>query len=140
MDQIKDGSHSYQHQKGRKKMNKIIIEPETENMVDIELELSDEQCSALIDYACDTITEDELMSYAIRDILEKRAIELKEESYRELKPLADIVLAVMENAAELGCPPAEEVDMWYRYLEPDEQINIIQEAKYIMEQYENDEF
>lgn len=34
------------------------------------------------------------------------------------------ILTFCENAAELGCPKDQEVDMWFRYLSEEEQLNV----------------
>ena len=38
--------------------------------------------------------------------------------------VAGTILDFCENAAELGCPRKEEVDMWFRYLSSEEQIKV----------------
>ena len=38
--------------------------------------------------------------------------------------VADTILRFCENAAELGCPRDKDVDMWFRYLPPKEQIKV----------------
>jgi len=38
--------------------------------------------------------------------------------------VASTILNFCENAAELGCPKDKEVDMWFRYLSPEEQVKV----------------
>jgi hypothetical protein len=48
--------------------------------------------------------------------------------------VAGTILAFCENAAELGCPKkAKEVDMWYRYLQPNEQRKVADKLLEIIE-------
>ena len=37
----------------------------------------------------------------------------------------NIIEAVMANAAELGCPRDADVDMWFRNMSKDEQVDVI---------------
>lgn len=47
--------------------------------------------------------------------------------------VADVILQFCENAAELGCPRDKEVDMWFRELEPNDQLKVCDKLLYIME-------
>lgn len=47
---------------------------------------------------------------------------MKEVALEELTAYA--ILLFCENAAELGCPKDQEVDMWFRYLSDEEKISV----------------
>jgi len=50
--------------------------------------------------------------------------------------IVDTILGFCENAAELGCPKDQEVDMWFRYLPRKEQLRV---ADKLIEIEERDE-
>ena len=56
--------------------------------------------------------------------------------------VASTILDFCENAAELGCPRNQEVDMWFRYLSPKEQVAVGQKLIDIVDRdskrFEND--
>lgn len=45
------------------------------------------------------------------------------------------ILAFCENAAELGCPKDKEVDMWFRYLSPKQQVSVCKKIIKIMDKF-----
>jgi len=48
--------------------------------------------------------------------------------------VAETILSFCENLAELGCPSSvKDPDMWFRYLSPNEQIEVASKLLYIME-------
>ena len=47
---------------------------------------------------------------------------MKTISFEELAAVT--ILTFCENAAELGCPRDQEVDMWYRYLSDEEKVKV----------------
>lgn len=47
--------------------------------------------------------------------------------------VVETILTFCENAAELGCPREQEVDMWFRYLSYKEQFKVAEKMIKIME-------
>jgi len=48
--------------------------------------------------------------------------------------VAETILSFCENLAELGCPSSvKDPDMWFRYLSPNEQVEVASKLLYIME-------
>jgi len=47
--------------------------------------------------------------------------------------VVETVLTFCENAAELGCPRKQEVDMWFRYLPYEKQFKVAEKMMDIME-------
>ena len=47
------------------------------------------------------------------------------------------ILTLCENAAELGCPRDKDVDMWFRELPYEEQVEIAEKMIKIEERYHN---
>ena len=47
--------------------------------------------------------------------------------------MIDVILTFCENAAELGCPRDQEVDMWFRYLPYEEQLKVVDKMLSIQE-------
>lgn len=47
--------------------------------------------------------------------------------------MAETIVSFCENAAELGCPRDQDVDMWFRNLTPDERYEIMDKLLEIQE-------
>lgn len=84
-----------------------------------DIEMSDEEVEILTKYGKEHITDEALIQFAMVDILTEQV------KRNELLERADVVNDVCANAAELGCPQDQEVDMWYRNLTKTEQCDII---------------
>jgi len=52
--------------------------------------------------------------------------------------IVETILTFCENAAELGCPREQEVDMWFRYLPYKKQFKVAQKMVEIVERYEKE--
>jgi hypothetical protein len=53
--------------------------------------------------------------------------------------MADTIVSFCENAAELGCPRDQDVDMWFRYLAPEERFKIMDKLIEIQEREDEPE-
>jgi hypothetical protein len=109
------------------KINEIT---DCEAMCKLDIDLTDTERRRLLDYSDIHMTEDYKLQFAITDILTKYIEDV------ELRKDADIIEAVCENAAELGCPVSEDVDMWFRKLSKKQQMRIVASARKIIETYQ----
>lgn len=93
--------------------------------VSFDVDLNPEEFETFLKYGKENITDDALVSFAMRDIL------IKHVERGNLLIKAKTVVDVLENAAELGCPSDKEVDMWFRELTYDEQCDVMKHAEEI---------
>ena len=93
-----------------------------------DVDMSDEEFNAMLEYGKKNITDQELVNFAVRDIV------IKQVKRMEVTGKADTVERIMENAAELGCPKDVEVDMWFRELTKMEQCDIVLHMEEIVDE------
>lgn len=102
-----------------------------EEMCNVELEFgSEEEFKTLVAYGKQHTTDKEYAELALTKILTDFADESRAEEYKETR---NTILTFCENAAELGVPMDEEVDMWFRELSDKDQFLVAEKLERIME-------
>lgn len=104
--------------------NEQPIEPHVKYDVD----LTDAERAMLLKYGKDNISDDELVEFALVDIITKQVNRFRN------KDAVDTILTFCENAALLGCPRSVDVDMWFRELNPNERADVVMKLKEIQEE------
>lgn len=97
---------------------KLTNERECNDVV-FDIDMSDKEIEILTKYGEEHITSEALIQFAMVDILTTQL------NRKALVERAELVNDVCANAAELGCPQDQDVDMWYRELSLDEKCNVI---------------